>query len=100
MAAGLGTRYGGFKQVDHVGPSGEMLLEYAMFDARRAGFRRVLFIIRRELIDAFAGLEHTLPRDLDVSWVIQDPDVLPGGFRRPPARTKPWGTVHALLATC
>jgi hypothetical protein len=99
MAAGLGTRYGGFKQVDRIGPSGEMLLEYAIFDARRAGFRRVVFIVRRELVEAFDGLMRTLPPDLDVSWVVQDPDVLPGTFSRPPARTKPWGTVHALLAT-
>jgi hypothetical protein len=98
MAAGLGTRYGGFKQVDQVGPGGEMLLEYAIFDARRAGFRRVLFIIRAELVDAFTGLKRTLPADLDVSWVLQDPDVLPAPFTRPPQRTKPWGTVHALLA--
>ena len=100
MAAGLGSRYGGFKQVDRVGPGGEMLLEYAMFDARRAGFHRVLFIIRQELVDAFSGLTRTLPADLNVAWVIQDPDALPDGFRRPPERTKPWGTVHALLAAC
>jgi hypothetical protein len=97
MAAGLGSRYGGFKQVDRVGPSGEMLLEYAVFDARRAGFRRVLFIIRDELADAFADLKRTLPADLDVSWVFQQADRLPSWFR-PPARRKPWGTVHAVLS--
>src|ERR1035437_8590132 len=60
MAAGLGTRYGGFKQVDRVGPRGEMLLEYGVFDARRAGFRRVVFIIRRELAPAFDVLARGL----------------------------------------
>jgi choline kinase len=97
MAAGLGSRYGGFKQVDRVGPAGEMLLEYAVFDARRAGFRRVVFVIRRELSNAFADLARQLPRDLDVSWVYQDPGRIPSWFV-PPPRTKPWGTAHAVLA--
>jgi UTP-glucose-1-phosphate uridylyltransferase len=97
MAAGLGSRYGGFKQVDRVGPSGEMLLEYAVFDARRAGVRRVVFIIRHELADAFAGLARGLPADLDVSWVFQEAERLPAWFARAP-REKPWGTVHAVLS--
>src|SRR5438046_10660334 len=97
MAAGLGSRYGGFKQIDRVGPGGEMLLEYAVFDAWRAGFRRVVFIIRRELADAFAALARGLPADLDVSWVFQEADRLPAWFARAP-REKPWGTVHAVLS--
>lgn len=97
MAAGLGTRYGGFKQVDRVGPRGEMLLEYGVFDARRAGFRRVVFIIRRELAPAFDALARGLPSGLDVACVYQDVDRLPAWFA-PPVRTKPWGTVHAVLA--
>ena len=97
MAAGLGSRYGGFKQVDRVGPTGEMLLEYAVFDARRAGFRRVVFIIRDELADAFANLKRSLPADLEVSWVFQKADRLPPWFVAP-ARRKPWGTVHAVLS--
>ncbi len=97
MAAGLGSRYGGFKQVDHVGPSGEMVLEYAVFDARRAGFRRVVFVIRRELTRAVSELAGRLPGDLDVSLVCQDVERLPSWFD-PPQRTKPWGTVHAVLA--
>ncbi len=97
MAAGLGTRYGGFKQVDRVGPRGELLLEYGVFDARRAGFRRVVFIIRRELAPAFDALARVLPPGLDVSCVYQDDDRLPAWFA-PPSRTKPWGTVHAVLA--
>ena len=97
MAAGLGSRYGGFKQVDRVGPSGEMLLEYGVFDAHRAGFRHVVFVIRRELAGAFAELEPSLPADLDVSCVFQDAGRLPAWFDAPP-RTKPWGTVHAVLS--
>lgn len=74
-----------------------MLLEYAVFDARRAGFRRVVFIIRHELADAFANLKRSLPADLDVSWVFQEADRLPS-WLVPPARRKPWGTVHAVLS--
>src|SRR5205814_4653045 len=97
MAAGLGSRYGGLKQIDRVGPAGETLVDYAVFDARRAGFRRVVFIIREELTDAFADLTRHLPAGLDVSWVYQDPSRLPPGSGAP-RRTTPWGTVHAVLA--
>jgi UTP-glucose-1-phosphate uridylyltransferase len=97
MAAGVGSRYGGFKQVDCVGPAGEMLLEYAVFDAWRAGFRRVVFIIRRELDEAFAELSASLPEELEIVRVHQDPEVLPHGFSAA-HRQKPWGTVHAVLA--
>ncbi len=97
MAAGVGSRYGGFKQIDCVGPSGEMLLEYAVFDAWRAGFRRVVFIIRRELDRAFADLAAGLPPELEIVRVHQDADVLPPGFSAA-HRAKPWGTVHAVLA--
>ncbi len=97
MAAGVGSRYGGFKQVDCVGPSGEMLLEYAVFDAWRAGFRRVVFIIRRELDQAFADLAAGLPPGIEILRVHQDLDVLPPGYSAA-HRVKPWGTVHAVLA--
>jgi hypothetical protein len=97
MAAGVGSRYGGFKQVDCVGPSGEMLLEYAVFDAWRAGFRRVVFIIRRELDGAFADLSAGLPPELEIVRVHQELEALPHGFTAA-HRVKPWGTVHAVLA--
>ena len=97
LAAGLGTRYGGFKQVDRVGPGGEVLLEYAVFDARRAGFHRIVFVIRRDLAPAFDALAHLLPPGLDVSCVYQDGERLPDGFAAP-SRVKPWGTVHAVLS--
>ncbi len=98
MAAGLGSRYGGAKQFDRVGPGGESLVEYAIFDARRAGFGRVVFIIRRDLDAAFGALKRALPGDLEIACVVQDPGDLPPGFVRPPNREKPWGTVHAVLA--
>src|SRR5437588_6764169 len=97
MAAGLGSRYGGAKQAERVGPDGETLIDYAMYDARRAGFRRVVFVIRPELMNAFVDLTRHLPADVAVSWVHQDSAHLPGWFT-PPPRTRPWGTAHAVLA--
>jgi len=97
MAAGMGSRYGGAKQVDGVGPSGETLLEYSLFDAHRAGFGRVVFITRRELADAFAALTGRLPAHFDIRVVYQTLDQVPSWFVSPP-RTKPWGTVQAVLA--
>ena len=98
MAAGVGSRYGGFKQIDCVGPAGEMLLEYAVFDAWRAGFGRVVFIIRRELDQAFADLAAGLPPGIEIVRVHQEVGMLPPGFTAA-HRVKPWGTVHAVLAT-
>ena len=97
MAAGLGSRYGGSKQIDGVGPHGETLLEYAVFDARRAGFGRVVFIIREELADAFDRLMAGLSAHVEVARVVQDPADVPSWFT-PPPRQKPWGTTHAVLA--
>jgi hypothetical protein len=97
MAAGLGSRYGGLKQLDRVGPNGETLLDYAVFDARRAGFKRAVFIIRKELADTFARITAHFTADLDVSCVHQDSTPLPAGVRVA-QRSRPWGTVHAVLA--
>lgn len=97
MAAGMGSRYGGAKQVDGVGPGGETLLEYSLFDARRAGFKRVVFVTRKDLAEAFAALTARLPADFDVRVVYQTLDGVPSWFT-PPPRTKPWGTVQAVLA--
>ncbi len=104
MAAGLGSRYGGDKQVDGVGPHGEMLMEYAVCDALRAGFHRVVFITKpdmREMMDRMIGY---LPRKtaadgsaVEVAYVYQDYTSLPPFYRVPEGRTKPYGTVHALL---
>ena len=98
MAAGLATRYGSSKQLDEVGPKGELLLEYSIFDARRAGFSRVVFVIRKEIEDAMREFAKRLPPDLEIKFAVQDLSQVPSWFSLPPIRTKPWGTVHAVLA--
>ncbi len=97
LAAGLGSRYGGIKQMDPVGPHGEFILDYSVFDAWRAGFKRVVFIIRKELE---APLREHFGRKLDgrmeMEFVVQSLDELPAGYTVPTGRTKPWGTGHAI----
>jgi len=99
LAAGMGSRYGGLKQLDPMGPHGETVMDYAIFDALRAGFGRVVFVIRRDFEEPFK--QQVLSRyegRIDASYCFQDMDALPGGYTRPAARTKPWGTTHAILA--
>ena len=97
LAAGMGSRYGGLKQVDPVGPSGETILDYAVFDAIRAGFGRVVFVIRREFEDAFrTQVAAKYAGRVQVDYVFQSLDALPAGFTPPPGREKPWGTGHAV----
>lgn len=100
LAAGIGSRYGGLKQIDPVGPSGEVVLDYSVFDAIRAGFGRVVFIIRHDIEQAFreAILSRYAGR-VDASLAYQELDTLPPGFSVPPDRKKPWGTAHAVLCT-
>lgn len=98
MAAGLASRYGSSKQLDGVGPKGELLLEYSIFDAQRAGFSRVVFVIRKEIEDAMREFATRLPAELEVKFAIQDLSQVPTWFSVPATRTKPWGTVHAVLA--
>jgi NDP-sugar pyrophosphorylase family protein len=98
LAAGMGSRYGGLKQVDPVGPGGETIIDYSIFDALRAGFGKVVFVIRREMEQAFretVGLR--FEKRIAVEYVFQELDVLPPGFVVPEGRTKPWGTGHAIL---
>ncbi len=98
LAAGLGSRYGGLKQMERVGPGGATLMDYAVFDAARAGFGAVVFVVRPEMDPAFA--DHVLPRfvaRLAVRTVHQRFEP-PPGFTTPPGRTRPWGTAHAVLA--
>ncbi len=98
LAAGLATRYGKIKQLEPVGPSEEALMDYAIFDAARAGFTRVVLVIRRELeIDFLEHLGHRFGRTLDISLVFQTLEDLPAGFSLPADRVKPWGTAHAVL---
>lgn len=97
LAAGMGSRYGGLKQIDPVGPSGETVLDYAVFDARRAGFDRVLFVIRRDFEDLFrAQIGARYEGKITVDYVFQALDALPTGFTPPAGREKPWGTGHAV----
>lgn len=98
MAAGMGSRYGGLKQIDPVGPSGETLMDYSVFDAVRAGFGKIVFVIRKDIEAPFretigARFEKRMP----VEYVFQELDKLPEGFTVPEGRTKPWGTTQAVL---
>ena len=99
LAAGMGSRYGGLKQIDPVGPSGEAILDYSVFDAHRAGFGKVVFIIRHDIEQVFreqvgSKYEGLLP----VDYAFQDIADLPPPYAVPPGRTKPWGTAHAIRA--
>jgi UTP-glucose-1-phosphate uridylyltransferase len=97
LAAGLGSRYGGLKQLDPVGPSGEILLDYAVFDALRAGFGRVVFVIREEFAAEFrTRVAAKYAQRAEVECVFQSLAALPPGFTVPPNREKPWGTGHAV----
>ena len=99
MAAGMGSRYGGLKQIDPVGPSGEAILDYSLYDARRAGFETVVFIIKHEIEQAFkeAVGARALRAGFEVRYAYQQLDKLPEGFTVPEGRVKPWGTAHAIL---
>jgi hypothetical protein len=97
LAAGMGSRYGGLKQLDPVGPSGETVLDYAVFDAIRAGFGRVVFVIRAEFADVFRSqIGAKYAGKIAVDYVFQSLQELPPGFTAPPDRSKPWGTGHAV----
>ena len=98
MAAGIGSRYGGLKQIDPVGPSGEIVLDYSVYDAIQAGFGKVVFIIRPDIEEAFKEvIGHKLDGKIKVEYVFQSLDKLPAGFSAPEGRTKPWGTGQAVL---
>lgn len=97
LAAGMGSRYGGLKQLDPVGPAGETLLDYSVHDAIRAGFGRVVFLIRRDIENDFrAKIGARYEGKIAVGYAFQQLDELPAGFTPPPGRTKPWGTAHAV----
>lgn len=97
LAAGMGSRYGGLKQVDPMGPTGETVLDYSVHDAVRAGFDRVLFIIRRDFENEFkASVGMRFAGRIRVDYAFQALDALPEGFSVPPGRVKPWGTGHAV----
>lgn len=99
MAAGMGSRYGGLKQLDPVGAHGELIIDYSIFDARRAGFETVIFVIKKAIeADFKAGIGDRLSKVMDVQYAYQELDDLPAGYSVPEGRVKPWGTAHAALA--
>ncbi len=98
MAAGLGSRYGGNKQIDRIGPNGEILMEYSIHDAVAAGFDKVVFVIRKSMDTLFREMiGDKIAKKVHVEYAYQEYDSLPGGFQPPADRTKPYGTVHAVL---
>ena len=97
LAAGIGSRFGGLKQATGVGPSGEAILDYSIYDAVRAGFGKVVFVIRKDILDDMQRIFFDKWKDkIEVDYVFQEVDDLPGGFKPPAERTKPWGTGHAI----
>ncbi|MGE9289642.1 MAG: NTP transferase domain-containing protein, partial [Puniceicoccales bacterium] len=99
LAAGMGSRYGGLKQIDPMGPNGETMLDYAVSDAAKAGFGRVVFVIRRDIEDAFRKTVGSRVGDtIAVDYAFQELNDLPPSFVVPSGREKPWGTAHAVRA--
>lgn len=99
LAAGMGSRYGGLKQMDPVGPNGEVIIDYSIYDAIAAGFEKVIFIIKHQMeADFYKLVGNRLAKQIKVEYAFQEVDMLPEGFEVPKERLKPWGTTHALLA--
>ena len=99
MAAGMGSRYGGLKQIDPVDKEGNIIMDFSIYDAKRAGFEKVVFIIKRENEKDFKeAVGRRMEQVMDVAYVFQDIDQIPDGFQVPEGRVKPWGTAHAVLS--
>lgn len=99
LAAGMGSRYGGLKQLEQIGPGGETLMDYSVFDAVRAGFTRAVFIVRPDIEDAFRTYATgRFGNAIEITTALQRLEDVPPGFAIPEGRAKPWGTTHALLA--
>ena len=99
MAAGMGSRYGGLKQIDPIGTNGEIIIDFSLYDAKRAGFETVVCIIKHEIEEDFKALmERGAARNMDIRYAYQELDDIPEGFEIPEGRVKPWGTSHAILA--
>ena len=100
MAAGMGSRFGGLKQIAPVGPGGEIILDFSVYDAVKAGFDKTIFIIRRDIEKDFREIAgKRIEKMTDVEYVFQDMENIPEGFSVPDGRTKPWGTGHAVYCT-
>lgn len=99
MAAGMGSRYGGLKQIDPIDEEGHIIMDFSMFDAKRAGFEKVIFIIKRENeADFKAAVGDRMAEYMDVSYAFQELSDIPDGYEVPEGRVKPWGTAHAVLS--
>lgn len=97
LAAGIGSRYGGMKQIDQVGPSGEAIIDYSLYDAIKAGFGKIVFVIRKDIETDFRQfLKNKLSGKVKIEFVHQELDMIPAGFTCPSDRVKPWGTAHAI----
>ncbi|MGY6650328.1 sugar phosphate nucleotidyltransferase [Wenyingzhuangia sp. IMCC45574] len=98
LAAGMGSRYGGLKQMDTMSKEGDTIIDFSLYDAIEAGFKKVVFVVRNEFIDQFkAQFDHKLEGKIEVAYVCQELDKVPSGFPVDPERKKPWGTGHAVL---
>ncbi|MEO8960584.1 MAG: sugar phosphate nucleotidyltransferase, partial [Ginsengibacter sp.] len=96
LAAGMGSRYGGIKQMDPFGPNGETIIDYSIYDAIRSGFGKVIFIIRESFAEEFKNLfESKLKGKIETEYITQEMDSFTEGFLVPDERKKPWGTAHA-----
>ena len=98
MAAGMGSRFGGLKQIEPIGPNGEIILDFSVYDAVKAGFNRAVFIIKKEIEKEFREVVgKRIEKMIDVDYAFQELDKLPEGYSVPDGREKPWGTAHAVL---
>lgn len=98
MAAGIGSRYGGLKQIDPIGPNGEIIMDYSIYDAIKAGFGKIVFVIKKEMEESFReSIGKRIDKITDTAYVFQSLDDVPKGFKVPAERKKPWGTGHAVL---
>lgn len=98
LAAGMGSRYGSMKQIEGFGPSGETITDYSIFDALRAGFGKIIFVISPKMEDEFvSSYIKKFPAELEIDYVIQGVNTIPDGIEISPERVKPWGTAHAVL---
>lgn len=99
MAAGMGSRFGGLKQIEPVGNHGQVIMDYSIYDAKRAGFDTVVFVIKHEIEDTFKkAIGDRLSKVINVKYAFQEISDLPDGYQVPDGRTKPWGTAHAIMA--
>lgn len=99
MAAGMGSRYGGLKQIDPIGPNNEIIIDYSIYDAIEAGFGKVVFIIKKDLEQNFRdAIGKKVEKIIDTDYAFQSIDDLPAGYKAPDERVKPWGTAHAVLS--